>query len=91
MSFLKLFFFIIVSNLIINQLSNQSYAGINTNEIINIFCLENFKSEMLKANLDYNEILGRKVCKCYLEKISNNNSHEKSISECKIETKNNFK
>tara|TARA_B100000963_G_C22580581_1_gene650647 strand:+ start:1202 stop:1378 length:177 start_codon:yes stop_codon:yes gene_type:complete len=55
-----------------------------------MFCVENVKSEMLKANLKYEESFGKEVCNCYLKKISNNRSHEDSISECKIESKNNI-
>ncbi len=90
MKFFKLIILFTTSNIILNQFSLKIYADINANEIINMFCKENVKSEMLKANLDYNESIGIKVCNCYLEKISNNISHEKSISECKIESKNNL-
>ena len=58
-------------------------AEINTNGIIKIFCLENFKSEMIKANLIYTESLGNDVCDCYLKGINNNISHENSILKCK--------
>ena len=51
-----------------------------------MFCLENVKSEMLKANMDYEENFAKKVCNCYIQKLSNNKSHEKSISECKLES-----
>ena len=60
-------------------------AEINTNSIIKIFCLENVKSEMIKANLRYTESLGNNVCDCYLKNINKNISHERSILKCKSE------
>ena len=85
------YFLATISYLILNQLFIKSYADINTNAIINMFCLENVKAEMKAAKIEYKEIFGQKVCNCYLEKISNNKSHEQSISECKKESENNIK
>ena len=51
--------------------------------IIKIFCIENVKSEIRKANLAYTESFGNKVCDCYLKNINNNIEHEKSILKCK--------
>ena len=72
----------------LNQLFIKSYADINSNYIINMFCLQNVKAEMNAANLEYKEIFGQEICKCYLKNLSNNKSHEQSISECKKESKN---
>ena len=90
MKFFKLLFLALAWYLILNPKFNRSYADISTNSIIRMFCVENVKSEMLKANLKYEESFGKEVCNCYLNKISNNISHEDSISECKIESKNNI-
>tara|TARA_Y100000589_G_C26840101_1_gene501616 strand:+ start:343 stop:576 length:234 start_codon:yes stop_codon:yes gene_type:complete len=65
--------------------NNKSFAEIKTNSIINFFCLENVKSEMIKANLNYEKSFGIDVCNCYIKNLSKNISHEKSISNCKIE------
>ena len=83
-------FLVTISYLTLNQLFLNSYADINANAIINMFCLENVKAEMLAAKLEYKEIFGQQVCMCYLKKISNNKSHKQSISECKEESKNNI-
>tara|TARA_B100000214_G_C23394808_1_gene368851 strand:+ start:160 stop:441 length:282 start_codon:yes stop_codon:yes gene_type:complete len=87
----KSFFLGIASFVIVNQITNEkSYSDINTNSLINMFCLENVKYEISKANLKYDEEFGKEVCNCYIENISNNKSHENSISECKKESKNKF-
>ena len=91
MRVMKLLIFFIYSLLILNQIIiRKSYSDINTNSIIHMFCIENFKSEMIKAKLQYEENLGKEVCNCYIRNISNNKSHERSISECKIESKKKF-
>jgi len=86
MNFFRLTLFVIGCSLSLNQIFIKSFAEFNTNSIITMFCLENVKSEMLKANLEYKESFGQEVCDCYIKKLSENKSHEKSISECKIES-----
>ena len=76
--------------LMFNQTLKKSHANINTNSIINMFCLENVKAEMLNAKLEYKDSLGKEICNCYIKNLTNNKSHEKSISDCKIESKKNF-
>ena len=76
LSFLGLIFF--------NQiLTIKSSPELNTNSIIKIFCIENVKSEIRKANLIYTESFGNKVCDCYIKNIYNNIEHNKSIFKCK--------
>tara|TARA_Y100000589_G_C26732900_1_gene458461 strand:- start:96 stop:329 length:234 start_codon:yes stop_codon:yes gene_type:complete len=65
--------------------NNKSFAENKTNSIINFFCIENVKSEMMKANLNYEKSFGIDVCNCYINNLSKNISHEKSILNCKIE------
>ena len=86
MNFFRLTLFVIGCSLTLNQIFIKSFAELNTNSIITIFCLENVKEEMLKAKLDYKESFGKEVCDCYIKKLSENKSHENSISECKIES-----
>ena len=64
-------------------LTIKSSPELNTNAIIKIFCIENVKSEIRKANLIYKESFGNKVCDCYLKNIKNNIEHTKSIFKCK--------
>ena len=65
-------------------------AETKKNSIINLFCIENFKQEMLKANLNYDQEIAEETCDCYLKEFINTNSHEKAISICKLETKKKF-
>ena len=62
-------------------------AETKNNSIINLFCIENFKEEMLKANINYEEEIAKETCDCYLEEFINTNSHQKAINKCKLETK----
>ena len=65
-------------------------AATNKNSIINLFCIENFKEEMLKANINYEEEIAKETCDCYLKEFINTNSHQKAINKCKLETKKKF-
>ena len=70
--------------------NNEHLAETKNNSIINLFCIENFKQEMLKANLNYDQEIAEETCDCYLKEFINTNSHEKAISICKLETKKKF-
>ena len=65
-------------------------AETKKNSIINLFCIENFKEEMLKANIFYEEEIAKETCDCYLKEFINTNSHQKAIHKCKLETKKKF-
>ena len=65
-------------------------AETNNNSIINLFCIENFKEEMLKANINYEEGIAKETCECYLKEFIKTNSHQKAINKCKLETKKKF-
>ncbi|MBK16921.1 MAG: hypothetical protein CMK49_02760 [Prochlorococcus sp. SP3034] len=87
----KLLFLAITSYVIVNLImSDKSHSDVNTNSLIKMFCLENVKYEISKANLKFDDEFAKSVCNCYIENISNNKSHENSISECKKESKNKF-
>ena len=84
----KLYFLYFLGFILFNQiLTIKSSPELNTNSIIKIFCIENVKSEIKKANLIYTESFGNKVCDCYLKNINNNIEHEKSIFKCKKDAK----
>ncbi len=86
MKYFKNFLFIGFFYIALNQiLIEKIYAERNTNSIIKMFCIENVKAEMLKANLIYQDGFGQDICDCYLENILNNIGHEESISKCKQE------
>ena len=65
-------------------------AETKKNSIINLFCIENFKEEMLKADINYEEEIAKETCDCYLKEFINTNSHQKAINKCKLKTKKKF-
>ena len=69
---------------------NTEYLAETKNSIINLFCIENFREEMLKAKIDYDVEIAKDTCDCYLEEFVNTKSHQKSINKCKLETKKKF-
>ena len=68
----------------------QYLAETNKDSIINLFCMEYFKDEVLNSNLNYDEEIAKNACDCYLEEFLNSKSHQKSINKCKLETKQKF-
>ena len=71
-------------------LNSVSLAETKNNSVINLFCIENFKDEMLKANLNYDVEIAKNACDCYLNEFSKTTSHQKAINKCKFETKKKF-
>ena len=86
----KIYF--VFANLLIfwGFLNNEYLAEINKNSFINMFCLESFKEEMLKANIIYDDEIAQKTCDCYLEEFSKSKSHQRAINKCKLETQQKF-
>ena len=83
--------FVLVNFLLLLGYLNFEYlADTKKNTIINLFCIQNFKEEMLKANINYDKEIAKDTCDCYLEEFINTNSHQKSISKCKLETQKKF-
>ena len=84
--FVLVFFFLLLGY------SNSKYLAETSNDsIINLFCIESFKLEMLKAKLNYNEEIAIDTCDCYIREISKSTSHQNSINKCKLETIKKFK
>ena len=84
-------FFILVNFLLLwGSLNSEYLAEKEKNSIINLLCIENFKQEMLRANINYSEEIAKDTCDCYLEEFINTNSHQKAINKCKLETKKKF-
>ena len=71
-------------------LNSVSLAETKNNSIINLFCIENFKDEMLKANLNYDEEIAKDACNCYLDEFLKSTSHQNAINKCKLKTKKKF-
>ena len=83
--------FVIVNFLLsLGYLNLEYLAETKNNSIINLFCIQNFKEEMLKANINYDEEIAKDTCDCYLEEFINTNSHSKAISKCKLKTQKKF-
>ena len=83
--------FVLVNFLLLMGYLNFEYlAETKKNSIINLFCIQNFKEEMLKANINYDEEIAKDTCDCYLEEFINTNSHSKAISKCKLKTQKKF-
>ena len=83
--------FVFVNFLLLLGYFNLEYlAETKKNTIINLFCIQNFKEEMLKANINYDEEIAKDTCDCYLEEFINTNSHNKAISKCKLKTQEKF-
>ena len=76
--------------LLTGYLNVEYLAETKKNSIINLFCIENFKEEMLKAKINYEEEIAKETCDCYLKEFINTNSHKKAINKCKLETKKKF-
>ena len=76
--------------LLFGFLNSEYLADTKNNSIINLFCIESFKLEMFKANLNYDEEIAKDTCNCYLEEFRKGTSHQNSIVKCKLETKKKF-
>ena len=89
-SITKKVFVIVNSFLLLGHLNLEYLAETKNNSIINLFCIQNFKEEMLKANINYEEEIAKETCDCYLKEFSKSTSHQNSIDKCKLEAKKEF-
>ena len=76
--------------LFLGFMNTEYLAETKKDSIINLFCIESFKVEMSKANLNYDEKIAKDTCDCYLREFLNSTSHQNSIAKCKLETKKKF-
>ena len=83
-------FFLVNFILLWGFLNVEYLAETKNKSIINLFCIESFKEEMLKANIKYNGEIARDTCDCYLEEFSKSTSHQKAIKKCKLEAEKKF-
>ena len=89
-SILKKVIVIVNFFLVWSYLNTEYLAETKNNSIINLFCIESFKEEMLKAKINYEEEIAQETCYCYLKEFINKNSHQEAINKCKLETKKKF-
>ena len=66
------------------------HSDINTNSLLNMFCLENVKAEMARADINYEEGFAEETCECYLRNFLESGNHNESISICKEIAKEKF-
>ena len=85
----KLFIFV---NLMIlfNSFDNYYLAQMKQNSIIEIFCIQSVKEEMLKAEMVYSEEIAKETCECYYEEFTQTASHQDAKTKCELETKENL-
>ena len=84
-------FFIFVNLIILLNSFNSSYlAQTKHNSIIKLFCLQNVKEEMLKAEMVYSEEIANETCDCYYEEFTQTSSHQDAKTKCILETKENL-
>ena len=76
--------------LFLGFINSECLAETKKDSIINLFCIESFKVEMSKANLNYDEKIAKDTCDCYLREFLNSKSHQNSIDKCKLEAKKKF-
>ena len=89
-STVKKVFILVNFLLLIGYLNFEYLAETKKKSIINLFCIQNFKEEMLKAKINYEEEIAKDTCDCYLEEFLTTNSHQKAINKCKLEAKKKF-
>ena len=89
-SIIKKVFVLFNVSLFLGYFNIEYLAETKNNSIINLFCIENFKKELLRANIKYDEEVAKDTCDCYLEEFSKSRSHQKAINKCKLETKKKF-
>ena len=80
-------FFIFVNLMILfNYFNNYYLAQTKQNSIIELFCLQSVKDEMLKVEMEYSEEIANKTCECYYEEFIQTASHKEAKTKCKFET-----
>ena len=89
-SFTKKKFVLVSFFLLWGYINSEYLAETKKDSIINLFCIESFKVEMSKANLNYDEKIAKDTCDCYLREFLNSMSHQNSIDKCKLEAKKKF-
>jgi len=81
-------FFIFVNLVILFNSFNSYYlAQTKKNSIIILFCLQNVKEEMTKAEMVYSEEIANETCDCYYEEFTQTSSHQDAKTKCTLETK----
>ena len=84
-------YFIFVNIMILFNSFNSHYlAQSKQNSIIQLFCLQSVKEEMLKAEMEFSEKIASETCACYYKEFIQTASHQDAKTKCKLETKENL-
>ena len=86
----KLFIFVHLM-ILFNSFNNYYLAQMKQNSIIELFCIQSVKEEMLKAEMVYSEEMAKEICNCYHEEFIKTASHQDAKTKCKLETQESFK
>ena len=79
-------FFIFVNLMILfNSFNNYFLAQTKQNSIIEFFCLQSVKEEILKTEMLYSEEIAKETCACYYREFTQNASHQDAKTKCKFE------
>ena len=83
--------FVLINFMIVwNSFDSFYLAQTKKHSIIKLFCINSFKEEMLKADIEYSEEIANETCECYLNELLKTSSHKIAIKKCKLEAKENF-
>jgi len=74
----------ILTLILISALPNKYYSQ-DLNNIIKMFCMEDFKNELSSNNDTINLDLGEYVCDCFVNRVNNNESLDSARDKCKKE------
>ena len=77
--------------ILLNPFNTYYLAQTKQVSIMKLFCLNSFKEEMLKAEIEYSEDIANETCECYLVEFIQNASHKDAITKCKLEAKEKIK
>ena len=87
----KNIFFLINFMILLNPFNTYYLAQTKKVSMMKLFCLNSFKQEMLKAEIEYSEDIANETCECYLEEFVQKASHNNAITKCKLEAKEKIK
>ena len=74
-----------------NSFNSYYLAETKKNSLINLFCLQGVKEEMLKAEMVYSEEIANETCECYYKEFTQTSSHQDAKTKCKLEAQESFK
>ena len=77
--------------ILLNPFNTYYLAQTKKVSMMKLFCLNSFKQEMLKAEIEYSEDIANETCSCYYKEFTKTASHQDAKKKCKLETQESFK